>query len=314
MVSKNTSSSKDYILVVCPNPSVDIYAYIDDFEVGSPNRIRAEKSFPGGKGLHVAMALAELGHRVKISGFWGGYAGAWIKSESKKRYPLLEFYGPELHELTRSCYTFKSRGHFDDTEILGPGPKISNKEYEALLHISQKLAQQASMAVMSGSWPSGSPEDGYAKMNRAFKKNNLSSFVDCTGMQLKNVLATKPFGIHLNKKEITTFFDSDFETAKRRILDYCEIAAITDGAKGLYYLTRTQENHALCEIEKVVSTIGAGDCLTAGVISGLVRGMDAKSTAQLGAACGAANCMRPDLGMLYKHDVDNLLNLSLIRK
>lgn len=48
------------ILVVCPNPSIDTYAWIDGFANGVPNRIKREDRYPGGKGLHVAMALAEL--------------------------------------------------------------------------------------------------------------------------------------------------------------------------------------------------------------------------------------------------------------
>ena len=68
-----------HILVVCPNPAVDIYAYIETFGMGIPNRITEEKRYPGGKGLHVGMALTELDFQVTIAGFWGGETGQWIK-------------------------------------------------------------------------------------------------------------------------------------------------------------------------------------------------------------------------------------------
>ena len=61
-------------------------------------------------------------------------------------------------------------------------------------------------------------------------------------------------------------------------------------------------------MKEVHSTIGSGDCLLAGVIAGHVQELETQSMANLGAACGAANCIRPELGMLYKEDVKRLLD------
>ena len=109
------------------------------------------------------------------------------------------------------------------------------------------------------------------------------------------------------RKEITEFYDCDFNEAKSRILISCEIAAITDGSKGLHLLTKDQSFHSLTKVDQVVSTIGSGDCLTAGVVAGLSQSMSLQEVANLGAACGAANCLREDLGMLMKSDVEMLL-------
>lgn len=299
------------ILVVCPNPAIDIFAWVDDFQIGAPNRITREKRYPGGKGLHVAMALSELGHDVTVAGFWGGETGTWIKNECHKFYPNIEFIGPELSEWSRSCYTFKSNSAFDDTEILGTGPNITSSDYQLLLNaIDLELADFA-MIVLSGSWPKGAPEDGYSEIIKLGKSQNIPSFIDCTGKQLAFALAARPYGAHLNRKEIEEFYEADYHSAQHQLLKNCEIIAVTDGSKGLTLSTKQASYHALARIEKVVSTIGAGDCLTAGVVSGLVQKLSLPDVARMGAACGAANCLREDLGMLYRSDVVNLMHQQL---
>ena len=299
---------KHHVLVICPNPAVDIYAYIPSFEPGVPNRITEEKRYPGGKGLHVGMALSELGLDVTIAGFWGGETGQWIQKSATQYYPNLRFVGPKLEEWTRSCYTFKSVSDFDDTEILGTGPTISPGDYQDFLTSIKQIIPEVHYATLSGSWPKGAPENGYEEVIQICQTANVPTMLDCTGVQLTNGLKQMPTAIHLNRKEITEFFQCNFDEAKKRILEHCQIAAITDGSKGLHLLTTTESYHSLAKIHNVISTIGSGDCLTAGVVAGLVEKMDMKTVANMGAACGAANCLREDLGMLYRNEVLQLID------
>ena len=127
----------EYILVVCPNPAVDIYAKIDHFKQGDTNRITEESQYPGGKGVHVAMAAAELGQKVVLLGFWGGPTGLWIKATVEKLYPNINCVGPEVNGWTRSCYTFKSASDFDDTELLGTGPILEHADMDEFYFLFQ---------------------------------------------------------------------------------------------------------------------------------------------------------------------------------
>lgn len=298
------------VLVVCPNPSIDIYAWVNRFSYGVPNRILKEERYPGGKGLHVAMALAELNIPVTVAGFWGGEAGAWIKKACNTYYPHINFTGPELKDWSRTCYTFKSGDDFDDTEILGPGPEVNEADLQSLVTQIKDQLSNCAMMALCGSWPKGSPEDGYSQLITLGKSHHIHTFLDCTGVQLKNSLDAAPFGVHLNRKEITDFYQLDFTQAKQKLLDQCEVAAITDGAKGLYLMTNTDEYHALAKIDEVISTIGSGDCLVAGIVAGYMRQLTLGQVAKLGAACGAANCRRHELGMLFKSDVDRLYGIQ----
>ena len=298
----------DYVLVVCPNPSVDIYAWVNEFTFDATNRIIKEERYPGGKGVHVAMALAELDIEVVLLGLWGSVTGQWIKTECNKYYPNIRCIGPNIDGWSRSCYTFKSSGKLDDTELLGTGPDITGEDYDLFLNYLDDHLADAKAMVLSGSWPKGSPEAGYSQMIIKANRSVVPSFLDCTGIQLQNAVKEVPYCIHLNRHEVTTFTGTNnFESALNEISKVCQLAAITDGANGLSYFNGSETLHSLAKITKVYSSIGSGDCLLAGIIAGHINQNTDQEIANLGAACGAANCLRPELGMLRKSDVENLL-------
>jgi len=138
---------------------------------------------------------------------------------------------------------------------------------------------------------------------------NIPSFLDSSGAHLIHALKEKPHCVHLNKREILTYTGANsFEKAQDTLSKLCKVSAITDGDKGLYYTKGKKTLHSLYKIEKVYSTIGSGDCLLAGIVAGHINQLEDQDIANLGAACGAANCKRTELGMLYKADVENLLS------
>ena len=67
------------ILCVCPNPSIDTISWVNQVVPAKINRIAKQKEFPGGKGVHVALAIKEIGERSAVIGFWAGASGSWIK-------------------------------------------------------------------------------------------------------------------------------------------------------------------------------------------------------------------------------------------
>ncbi|HXA01428.1 MAG TPA: PfkB family carbohydrate kinase [Cytophagaceae bacterium] len=311
-MSKAYNTKGKYMLVVCPNPSVDILASVKNFIEGDSNRIVKESHFPGGKGVHVALAAAEMGEEVILLGFWGGPTGAWIKQECQK-YSNLTCVGPIVNQWSRSCYTFSSEGKFNDTELLGVGPVLSENETNAFYECFELLLDEAKCVCMSGSWPQGAPADGYARLIGQANAHSKATFLDCTGIQFENAVRSNPFMVHLNKSEATAIFKTEnVKDAAAKLAKFTTYAAVTDGAKGLYLSKGENFVHASCKIDKVLSAVGSGDCLTAGIAVGFVRKYDIRKMAKLGAACGSANCMREDLGLLYETDVENLFRQATI--
>ena len=297
-----------YVLAVCPNPSVDGWAWIDDLRPREVNRMTREEHYPGGKGVHVALAMAELGEPVRLLGFWAGPTGQWIRQECERRYPHLHCIGPTVSGWSRSCYTFQSEYEaVAGTELLGVGPTLQEEDIDAFYQAFDDAVAPCRCVTLSGSWPKQAPDNGYARLIHQARAQGKATLVDCTGPLLQRALAEHPFSVHLNRAETTELFATDgLAEALPLLLAHCDQAAITDGAEGLWLADGQHTVHSRCAVDPVYSAVGSGDCLVAGLAVAFVRGISLPDAARLGAACGAANCRHPELGILKQEDVDQL--------
>lgn len=293
------------ILCVCPNPSIDKYIWVENFGKGRVNRAKKEDSFPGGKGVHVALGINELGVETAILGFWAGSTGKWIKSACESR--GIKCYGPEVDGLTRTCLTIKSNDEYNETEILGVGPTVQRADFLRFHEEYDRLLKEADLVSFSGSWPNNKVDAAYDQFVAKANEQNKKSLVDCSGNGLLKALEKHPYGVHINHHEGYDLYKThDVLSIAEKVAAESYLAAISYGSEGLYLSDGNQMVHALSRVDKVISTVGSGDSLMAGMAVALFQGDDLQNTAKLAAACGAANCIREDLGMFYKEDVDRL--------
>lgn len=295
------------ILCLCPNPSIDKFIWVEEFKPGKVNRIKNEQSFPGGKGVHVALGVAELGEECALLGFWGGYPGKWIKEYCENR--GISCYGPDVDEPNRTCLTFRSDGDLDGTELLEAGPFIDEEKIDLFRLEFTRLLDTTSAVCMSGSWPKTKTGIEYTEFIVSAKKKGIMTFVDCAGKSLINILAANSYCIHINNHEgFEIFKEHSPLKIVNTVLKSCDLVAISCGADGLYLSTKSQPViHASCNLDRIVSSVGSGDSLMAGLVVAHSKKLNLSETAKLSVACGAANCLREDLGMFYKKDVDRLV-------
>jgi len=296
------------ILTVCPNPSIDTYAWLQIFRKGEANRITKIKEFPGGKGIHVAMALKELKSTVSLIGNWAGANGEWIKNSPQLT--KINIYGTQLEGSNRKCYTFRSslEKSFDNTELLEPGPEMTEEDWNLFLTQFRLALKGCSLVCLSGSWPKGAPEDAYYQLLQICDKEDKKAILDCSGIQLKNALKGKFYGLHINEHEANSNFGTkNHLEIKNHLKNKVSMLAITKGKEGLFLHLDNQYVHANVVIDEVKSTVGSGDCLTAGIAYAIAEELPFNQIAIYGVACGAANCMNEDLGMLRLEDVNKLL-------
>lgn len=275
------------ILSICPNPSIDTYAYLESFELGKVNRINKLLEHPGGKGTHVALAINELGGKTKLLGNWAGTTGDWIQ-ENCKKYGL-KTGGVTISGANRKCLTFRGENEYlQNTELLEPGPEFMNDDFNRfLLSISHEIEinEQVDLICASGSWPLNAPKSAYASLIELANKNNVPIIVDCAGDQLHNILDKSFFGIHVNEQEALSLFGTtDLETVLGELSKRIELVAITKGKDGLWLSYQGEVIHANVEIKNIISTVGSGDCLTAGIAHAVSLGKSAVEIARMAVA------------------------------
>lgn len=295
------------ILCVCPNPSIDTYAWLDEHQPGNVTRINRLHEYPGGKAIHVALALSELGTKAIIFGNWAGPNGEWIKNECKKKGIVIK--GINLEGNNRKCYTFRSHDlSLNDSELIEPGPIMSDQGWDSFLHNFQKQLECCELACISGSWPMGAPNDAYLQLVNICNRLGKKAIVDCSGIQLRNVLKAKFFGLHINEHEAMDVFETKsqgeiFSKLKRNV----SLIALTKGNKGLFLNHEGIGLHGNVKIDHVISSVGSGDCLTAGIAFAVHNELSSREIVKYGVALGAANCLSEDLGILQLVNVKKLL-------
>lgn len=295
------------ILAVCANPSVDTLAGIETLQPGESQRLLWEKRFPGGKGVHVALALAELGEPVTLLGFWGGPTGSWIRSECEAK--GIRCIGPEIQQWNRTCLTLQAPGKVDDTELLGVGPRVRPEERDLFFAAYRKMIPQCKVVTISGSAPLDLEDDFYARLIKIAKAERASTILDGTGALFLAGLAENPDSVHLNRHESKMLTgQNDVAGALRFFRGRGTSPALTVGSEGLYWASHENIWHGRVAIQRTASAVGSGDCLVAGLASARLRNLNAEATVRLAVACGAANCLRPELGMLHQRDVEELKN------
>ncbi|HLR31831.1 MAG TPA: PfkB family carbohydrate kinase [Fodinibius sp.] len=305
------------ILTVCANPSVDSFWKVGAIDRGTTNRSEKESFFPGGKGIHTALALAELDRQVTTLGLWGGQTGQWLKKECHRR--EIETIGPLVDEWSRICITMRSDTDWNETELLGGGPTAGP---DAISEFEQAYTQylqtdEAKAILISGSVPNGFNNQFYAKMVADGKQHSVPVFVDASGELMENTLEARPYGIHINHKEGRELSGREDPVAITRWLHkFCTLAAVTAGADGLYLKYEDAIYHAshALDQDKIFSTVGAGDCLLAGLALATLQEEDPEDWARFATACGSANCIHPQLGMLTKDIVEEVIDEVKVEK
>jgi tagatose 6-phosphate kinase len=181
-------------------------------------------------------------------------------------------------------------------------------DWDSFVNHFKSALKDCSLVCMSGSWPKGAPEDAYYQLLQLCGQANKRAILDCSGIQLKNALKGTFYGLHINEHEAkTNFGTSNHLEVRKQLQDKVSLLAVTKGKSGLFLYSDNQYVHSNVVIKEVKSTVGSGDCLTAGLAYAIVNDKPLNEIAIYGAVCGAANCMNEDLGMLQLEDIQELL-------
>jgi tagatose 6-phosphate kinase len=220
----------------------------------------------------------------------------------------IKCYGPFLEGWNRFCFTFSSNNNFNETELLGRGPEIGKKDLEEFISEFERQLIHSSAVVMSGSLPMGCPAGFYKELISITHSHNIPTVLDTSGVALSEAICEKPTILHLNEHEGRMLTGkNDINEIIEELRVSAEISALTLGARGLYLSANNETWIGNVKVDKVLGTVGSGDCLVAGITMAYTKGCPLEEVAKYGTAFGAANCMTKELGIINKEDVDYLL-------
>lgn len=302
------------IYTVTFNPSLDYVIQVDDLTLGNVNRTTKEAIFPGGKGVNVSVMLSNLGISSTALGFIAGFTGEQLKKMLTEFGCDTDFI--ELKEgLTRINVKINSN---EESEINGQGPDISNAAIEQLFEKLQNL-KEGDILVLAGSIPNTLPENIYEIIMEKLQEKGIRVVVDATKELLLNVLKYHPFLIKPNNHELGEMFDvtlnSDEEIityAKKLQEKGAENVLVSMAGDGAILITEDGAIYkGLPPKGKVVNSVGAGDSMVAGFLTGFLNTGDYEKAFRLGIATGSATAFlawlatKEDVVSLLKEDKGN---------
>ena len=297
------------IYTVTFNPSLDYIVSVNDFQLGLTNRTDSELILPGGKGINVSTILMNLGIDSTAFGFAAGFTGEEIIREVEAMGIRSDFIKIDSG-ISRINLKLKN---IDGTEINGSGPEISEEKIEELLRKLDILGE-GDILVLAGSIPASMPADMYSTIMERLQHKNVTFIVDATKDLLINVLKYKPFLIKPNNHELGEMFgvilktDEDIITYAKKLQEKgARNVLISMAGDGAILITEDGEIHkGLPPKGEVVNSVGAGDSMVAGFLTGYLNTGDYEKAFKLGIATGSATAFLAWLA--EKEDVVKLLD------
>ncbi|MCS6588408.1 1-phosphofructokinase family hexose kinase [Curtobacterium flaccumfaciens] len=332
------------ILVVTPNPAVDVTYRVAEQRIGETQRVLEVQRRPGGKGLNVGRVLAATGVPTHAVLPLGGDGGHWIAH-------ALDHLGLVHTDVAVPGETRTTVTVVDDlahpTMFGEPGPVLSPDEWDTVTTAVETLldgdvgrtggadgaagtagAPPAAALVVSGSLPRDTDPTVVARWVTAARRRGVLSVVDCSGTALLAAASAGATVCKPNREELleATGTDDERSGALRLLGLGATVVVVSRGSDGI--AAHTAE-HVL-EVPAVPGVsgnpTGAGDAATAGLVSVLVDALvgaglpgpdgsvPAPDDATLfralrsAAAHGAAAVLQPVAGVVDPADVQRFLS------
>ena len=296
------------IYTVTFNPSLDYIVSVKDFRPGMTNRTSSELMLAGGKGINVSIVLGNLGIKSTALGFIAGFTGDEIVRRLHNGGINSEFI--KINDgISRINIKLKS---IDGTEINGQGPHIDSSHIEQLMNRLRRL-ESGDVLVLAGSIPAGISDNIYKDIMDMLKDKGVQIVVDATSRLLTNVLEYNPFFIKPNQHELGDIFNVTLNTQEEVIPYALELkkmgavnVCVSMGGKGAILVADDGNVYKAKAPDGILkNSVGAGDSLVAGFLSGWIEKKDYEYAFRKGVATGSASAFSENLAT--KREISEVL-------
>ncbi len=325
------------IFTLTLNPAIDMGVTVD--KVVPEHKLRCEKPKrePGGGGLNVTRAIAELGGTSTAVFPAGGKTGDLLKflvghyctgiTCDQRPVPVL---AP-----TRENVIVNETSTGEQFRFNMPGAELSDDEANACLEALVDGVKHAStgdtsgLAVISGSLPPGVEPPFVRTVIDAVRAVGGRVVVDSSGAALREALGAGVCMVKPNRRELAQTIggleehESDpavvgaaaMELARTHGVTY---ALVSMGGDGAVLATRDGYTHCPAPKVEVLSATGAGDSMVAAAVLAIKRNAPPEEILRDGVAAGAAASMTPGTELLKRPDFERLRDAlpmpALVRK
>ena len=269
------------VLTVTLNPALDLTVQLPALRLGEVNRSDNLQVHAAGKGLNVAQVLADLGHQLTVTGFLGE-ANAQPFEQLFAARGFADEFVRVAGETRSNIKLAEADGRI--TDINGPGLEVGAAQRDELLARLERMVPGHELVVVAGSLPRGVEAPWFVELLQQHARRGARVALDTRGAARRAGRALSPWLIKPNEEELAQARDLDPADAQaladeaRRLNARIEHVVMSQGAAGVSWFSPAAAWHAQPPKVRVVSTVGAGDSLLAGMLHGLLAGWPAERT------------------------------------
>lgn len=300
------------VVTMTLNPTVDKSSSVAHVVAERKLYCKPPRFEPGGGGVNVSRAIKKLGGESLLLYPAGGLTGKRLQEllaeEGLNHHPF------PIEGLIRESLVVLEESTGRQYRFGMPGPDFQKQEWEQFLYELSAVAPAPDYLVASGSLPPGVPPDFYAQTTRGGKRRGTKVIIDASGEALEKALGE---GVYLIKPNVREFRElvgkdikeeSQIKAEARKMIESgrCEVLVISLGAAGALMVSKEISEHILPPTVPIVSKVGAGDSMVAGIVLSLARGETLRKSVLFGVAAGTAAVMTPGTELCRREDAERL--------
>ena len=300
------------VATITLNTAYDLVGRLKRIELGEVNSVETLGLFPAGKGINVAKVLKDLGVQVAVGGFLG-------KDNVGDFEHLFQTQGLEdkfqrVAGKTRINVKI-TETEADVTDLNFLGYEINEADWHHFVESSLAYCQQFDLVAVCGSLPRGVTPELFAQWLTLLHQSGIKVVLDTSNQALQAGLTAKPWLVKPNHRELEALvghalnsLDEIIAAGKKLQAQGIANVVISMGAEGSLWLSDNgivQAQPPKCE--NVVSTVGAGDSMVAGLIYGFIHHYSAADTLAFASAVSALAVSQSNVGVSDRALLDPIL-------
>lgn len=294
------------VVTLTLNPALDLTVRADRWQRGEVNAGQDLHQTAGGKGVNVASILADWSRTgpgetlsVTATGLLGQDNAAPFEALLRDKGVTDAFV--RVPGATRVGIKLVDGAAQETTDINLPGLSATPDTLTELGAVLTRLCADADVVVLAGSLPPGVPADHYATVTAGLRRAGVFVALDTSGPALNAALAAPvlPDLIKPNIHELEAALgrrlqgDAEILAAARTLLERgARIVAVSQGERGALIVTDAGAVFARPPRVTVVSTVGAGDAMVAGLVSAHISGLSPEDAARRATSFSAGSITR----------------------
>ncbi|MDG2949649.1 1-phosphofructokinase [Exercitatus varius] len=290
------------VATITLNTAYDLVGRLKRIELGEVNTVETLGLFPAGKGINVAKVLNDLGVSVAVGGFLGEdnvgdfeYLFQSVGLEDKFQ---------RVAGKTRINVKI-TETEADVTDLNFLGYCISPADWQKFVADSLDYCKAFDIVAVCGSLPRGVTSELFADWLRQLHQAGVKVVLDSSNAALTAGLSARPWLVKPNHRELEAWIghslnslDEIIQAAKKLRMQGIANVIISMGADGSLWLSEQGVVRAQPpKCENVVSTVGAGDSMVAGLIYGIVNGLSQQETLAFASAVSAFAVSQSNVGV-----------------